>query len=497
MNKIVSTTWWETIGLVVVFLLLMGFTHGGFGFLHADICGQHIWRQSDGISIAYRYYQENLSFWTPKFLNEMRSQGMQVGEFPIYYFIAAKLSQISGQFDIYWLRALSVVTMLLGYLALYRLSLSYLKDKVSAFLLTNWWFGANLWVYFGFIFFPDTHSIALGIVGFWFWRNFELSSHNKFLVFAFIFFSLALLLKPITAFPLLVYFGYRLYSMCIGAYPLSKLRNFLILMVLSGLIELSWIVYAHWYSTQYEPMYFTMRLRSIFTLDWTRILEIGYIFHVKWLHEFTSYILFCLWVITHIFSIIYFWKKAKSSAILLIIMSFLYLGLFIMFFEYYHDHDYGLIPYYVPMIGLIGLWLHHKPIRKFPWMGVLIGLMLLKSILNTRNIVMFRYDTSYPWDDEYNTYRGLDTFLDKLPMSRDAKILLPQDKSTCVGLYLAKRGGWTSVFQKHLDENSINYMKSKGLEAILFDKSDTGLLRQYQRLGFKGDTTYQSLILLK
>src|SRR5687767_2170471 len=59
----------------------------------------HTWRQADGASYARNYYQNNLPFLMPQAYTQAGKNGHVVSEFPIMYYIAAKLYGVLGHHD--------------------------------------------------------------------------------------------------------------------------------------------------------------------------------------------------------------------------------------------------------------------------------------------------------------------------------------------------------------------------------------------------------------
>ena len=81
--------------------------------------GDHIWRPSDGLSMAYTYYSEGNDFLEPKMLNQLGNDGRAVGEFPILYFGVAQLYKVFGQSDSIY-RLTCWIIGFLGYFALFK-----------------------------------------------------------------------------------------------------------------------------------------------------------------------------------------------------------------------------------------------------------------------------------------------------------------------------------------------------------------------------------------
>ena len=72
--------------LFIISYLTLCYAFGYDEILSMNPSGDHIWRPSDGLSMAYTYYSEGNDFLEPKMLNQPGNDGRAVGEFPILYF---------------------------------------------------------------------------------------------------------------------------------------------------------------------------------------------------------------------------------------------------------------------------------------------------------------------------------------------------------------------------------------------------------------------------
>ena len=82
------------VGLVILFisLLLITWWYGYFDMLSLLPKGAHLWRQADCMAMAQNYRQFHLPFLQPETYNLESMYGKVAGEFPIFYFVAAKFS---------------------------------------------------------------------------------------------------------------------------------------------------------------------------------------------------------------------------------------------------------------------------------------------------------------------------------------------------------------------------------------------------------------------
>ena len=72
------------------------FVKDGGKAIHLRPQSVHVWRQTDCVSYALNYYQNNQPFFEPQTHTQTGKNGHTVSEFPIIYYMAGKLYHIFG-----------------------------------------------------------------------------------------------------------------------------------------------------------------------------------------------------------------------------------------------------------------------------------------------------------------------------------------------------------------------------------------------------------------
>lgn len=119
----------------------------------------HAWRQADAESMIMRYYHEGLPLLQPRTYNVMNADGQAISEFPLLYWLSAKLYHLFGIYPII-ARLLHWALVLGGLYALFLIGFRQIKSPIWGFLPSVLVLISPLLAYYGFNVFPD--SAALG-----------------------------------------------------------------------------------------------------------------------------------------------------------------------------------------------------------------------------------------------------------------------------------------------------------------------------------------------
>lgn len=128
--------------LVGLFLFLCFFAKG----LQDPLTGNHKWRQADTLFASYFFCEEDPNFFTPRIAHRGSTDGVSIGEFPLYSFAVALPCLLTGQ----WSDVYGKILSLFAFLAL-----SYFWAKGSS---RHFFGNENHWILlFGTIFFSSLH----------------------------------------------------------------------------------------------------------------------------------------------------------------------------------------------------------------------------------------------------------------------------------------------------------------------------------------------------
>ena len=127
----------------------------------------HMWRQSDGASIAMNYATDGLDFFKPRIHNLTHHDDPHtVGEFPATYYIAAVFYKIFGQHD-FILRGLHLLVFAIGLFALYRIAWHLTADLVTSLAISLLFIASPILGFYAPNFLPNTPALGCVFVAWW------------------------------------------------------------------------------------------------------------------------------------------------------------------------------------------------------------------------------------------------------------------------------------------------------------------------------------------
>ena len=411
--------------------------------------GDHIWRQTDGLAIAHEYYKSQHSFWEPSMLNQLHYEGKAVGEFPILYYAVSKLYKIFGQSDTVY-RLFCWMLCFLGYFALFRLITHILNDFRWGVIISLLTFSSPILIYYGISFLPDPIALSFVFISWYFIHQYSLNQKKLNLFLAFLFATLAGLLK-VSAYISFIAIGFVFIISIFKSKQFKSIKYTSIqcFFLFSILIITAWFYYAQYYNNLHQSKYFFLKFAPIWDLNaadrttvWNHISNwTKEFFHPTGRHVFYGFALL---------SLIPFGVKKEHSMYYFLNLTCLIgcASFFILFFQQFKDHDYYMVTllFIIPML-LTTFILRIKKyllsnIIKFPIL-ILFFILLIASTIYSKNRTEKRISNKSEWvfEELYNIEPQLVTF----GIGKEDLILAPFDPSANITLYALKRKGWTRL----------------------------------------------------
>ena len=162
-------------------------------------CSDHAWRQGDSYSFALTYFYEDNKLFEPSLLfTGEQGHGRAVSEFPIIYFVTAKIWKITGVTPSV-LRTINFLILLLGLFHLFLFLLKIFQDYFWALFVVLILYSSPLIGYYSFNFIPNIPALGLALTGLYYLFKFITSEKLIYLLIYTAIFSLAVLIK-VTAF---------------------------------------------------------------------------------------------------------------------------------------------------------------------------------------------------------------------------------------------------------------------------------------------------------
>lgn len=445
----------------LIFLLLLltsAYFYQYFEVLNTPPNGIHNWRQTDGASIAYIYYEQGNSFFSPEMHNRLAGEGKAVGEFPIMYYLVSIFYHIFG-FHHWIYRAVWALTTLSGIFFLYKVSVKLLKDHFWAGFVALSSFASPVFAVYGISFMPDPIALSFIFISWYFLYSYieerSRGNHsNSKLILTILFVTLAALLK-ITSFISILAIGMVLcmvlavqrirYQITTAAF-FKKLSPFLLVFILIIL----WYRYAANYNEEHQTSYFFMKIAPIwdvipenFEQSKERILG--------WMREYYYPSgLHVLYVMAGLVLIPFLNRKLKYPYYSLFLFSLIGLVIFVvLFYSQFEYHDYYVINllFIIPLTYLCFLkkylyWIEKYKVLKYIFrLGMCV--LLILNVIHTHKRTVERFAFQDGWLD--NDLYELRSRLDEFGINKNDLVLVPHDPSPNITLYAINLKGWTQV----------------------------------------------------
>lgn len=488
---------WCKSNLPFLILLLIFF---GFSFdtiLHRPPTGQHIWRQTDCLSITQQY-AEGAPFFEPQMhiqLADKNTSGKTAGEFPILYYIVGKIWSAIGQSTLSF-RLFYLLILTCGVFALFKTLSLVLKNQFWSIALTFLLISSPLYIFYSVGFLTDAPAYSFVLIALFYFTYYSIHQTKRHLYFAILFFSLAGLIKvsSLIAFIFIgfIYFLEFLPIATLGTRKLFRNRKFeSLLIILVPIFVLSWYVYASFYNELHTFKYtfnnvyplWIMGEDELNTVTHRVITFASHFFYSRALLYFIAII--CLY---NLFS----WRKINAFAytanLIILIGSIAYFVLWAPLMGQ-HDYYYNALLILIPAIVIPFIWniktnylkVFNSAILKVTFscfvfynLWYCASAVRLKGESNIANhLVLGRTNNFvgetiwYNWHNgtNFNRLIELQPKLESLNIKKSDKIVVIPDYSFNTTLYYLNRKGWTN-FKSYSKSSEIDLLISKGAKYL-------------------------------
>lgn len=505
--KQVFINWDKSIFILILLLFVfLGFSYDSI--LESLPSGQHLWRQTDCLSIT-QHYAEGASFWEPEMhvqLADNNTSGKTAGEFPILYYIIGKVWSIFGSSLLIY-RIIYLLILISGILALYKSLKIILKSSFWSISLTLLFISSPVYIFYSANFLTDGPAYSFVLIAIYFFIKYNIYSKKHLLYLTITFFSLAGLIK-VSSLIAFVFLGSIYVLELLPIKTLNKRKLFqnpkfeILLFILVPLFVISWYTYAHFYN---EAHHFKYTFNNIFPLWEMNRNEIASV--IERVISFSSYLFFSRPLLLMTLGIciinIFSWKKINLLAyltnLILLTGSIIY---FILWAPLMGEHDY----YYIALLILLpsvfipfflNLKLNYSKILNSIITKSIFAVFLFYNLWYCASLVQLKGhsrigDNSIimnqplldglkwcEWDNTSNIYRmyRIRPELDKLGIKTTDKIIVIPDDSFNTTLYMINRKGWSN-FMHYSNSSDIEYLKQKGAK-YLFILNDSYLNEMY------------------
>ena len=444
---------WHFDVFFVLVLLVLAQAFEYFEVINTPPNGVHAWRQSDGASMAFMYYQEGNGLLQPEMHNRFAGEGKAVGEFPGMYYLVSWGYHIFG-FHHWVFRLLWALCTLSGLFFLYKFADLVLRDKFWAMFAAAATFTSPILVFYGISYVPDPVALSFVFISWYLIYRYIQMPHWKLLLPAVFFVTLAGLLKVTTLVPILAFgvvYGIILLAKAIREKRLSKLLiTFLLSFAFIGVVVVSWILYSKYYNAQHNSEYFMLGYAAIWNADAESLAEINEAIR-NWFQDYYYkpgfYILCILAALTLIpafnkhLTRSWYWMYLLSVAGMIFYLLLFYIQL--------RQHDYYIIGplFIVPLTFMLFVKKFRFLFERRRWLNYtfrgLAVVLLALMIGHAERRADVRFSDTVGWmdPDMYELRHKLGEF----GLTHEDLVFIPDDLSPNISLYALNLKGWTAV----------------------------------------------------
>jgi hypothetical protein len=482
----------------VIFLVFSSLYYSDF--LNSGPVNNHMWRQTDCLSLT-RNYAEGASFFEPEMdllLAKNFKSGKTAGEFPIIYYTIGKLWKWFGE---------SYLTYRLSYLILLYIGLLYFlksliiifKNPIWALFFTFLMFTAPVLVVYGVSFLTDAPAFCFSLIALYHFIRYTQFHKQKHLVFSMLFFSLVGLLKISN----LISF---VFIVCIFFIELLKIptidnrfvfkKNITEFSLIASVIVVNflWYNYAEKYNSIYQ---FKYTFNSIHPFWLMKSDEIQNLFTDLFNFPLVVFFSKTVLIVSFLAFIInlFLYKKiplfAYFANIIITIGCIIYFLLWMPLMGV-HDYYYIALLIWIPstLIPLTYYLINYRPQifnNKYTFLLMLLFLTYnltyaynvvdlrktqqngKKLIIGNKHFVDFMKWTNWDFNNKWQKYIDVKENLKQLGVNRNDRFISLNDNSLNTSLFLMNVRGWTNYLNYSKKEDILELIERGKANYLIFE----------------------------
>lgn len=462
----------EEYGTIMIIVIALAY----YGpFINQGPLNEHIWRQTDCISLTINYF-EGSPFFEPEMHNQLADKltsGKTAGEFPLLYYVVGQVWKVTG-ISFFTYRFLTGLLLVIGLISFKKALKILLSNEFWASFLALLLFTSPVIVLYGAGFLTDVPAFSLVLIALYFITLYGIRKKAVFFAISMTFFALGGLLKTSSLIPFF-FLACILFIETIRRYGFKrKILVFRVLywewlgFMLVVVSVFSWYYYAEMYNATHVFKYTFNNIWPIWGIE-TSNLDV----YLSGLKDHVSYMFFSRMIISSLLILWIFnlvmWRSINYIAALgNIIVPIGVVTYFLLWGAAFGNHDYYLVPivYLLPAIVLPAILVLRGKDRDKLCGSVpktLAGIILIFSLLYSFSVVRLNtlgqkgpyyfvgghdfVKTSrwYNWDISGNWMRfnEMQGFLKEIGVKEEDKVISLPDKSLNASLVLMNRKGWT------------------------------------------------------
>lgn len=441
----------------------------------------HIWRQTNSLDYALNYYNNNNSFLDPQIHNQFCDGGMSgktAGEFPLIYFVVAKLWKVFGVHE--WIfRFIQLTILFFGLLALFEISTYFLKNQFWAGFVSLLLFTSPMLVFYGVNFLPDGPSLATMFVGWYFVLRYHRTRRDYWLWIAAIFFAFAITTKITSAITLIAFAGWVMFEWIFQKkqqrsvnYGFKQILPFVAMIIVS----LAWYLYVNSFNKAHQGEISYFGIWPIWKMTSKQFFEIkdavDKIFFKEYMNPYLQYLTLLLWSAL----VIRFKRNSAALNWALVLLPLGFLSILMLWFQVLNGHDYYLI---VLLIVFAFVWLAVFMVAKdYRWMKhpatyILLVAVFSYNVFTCQNRLNERYKG---WMNDWfvknlQALGELEPKLQELKIDKSDRVISIPDPSVTASLYFMNRPGYTDFGSDFSKDEEFKKRISQGAKYMVLNDS--------------------------
>lgn len=451
--------------------------------------GQHIWRQCDGLGFVWNYTYSGNGFLEPKHINVYQDDGKMCPEFPIVYYVAAKMNMVFGE-RIWYTRAIHFFLFVCGLFALSYITKSITHNTIASVLVPLLLYSSPTIVYYSDNYLPDISALSFSFIGIATYI-FSINRNKKWLtIVAISCVCISGILKPTAlnmylAFLTCIVLAYIIKPILLPEKYFSGKTSLLFFVPLLPIAI--WIAFTTWYNKHNNSMYMNGFISPLWGENANPVSYTYYRIKTEWIPLFINYRIIYLSLAALCISILSFQRKAIWAFLFLFILSLILTANALLFFHQFLHHEYYLIVFVTVFISIWILFYalsaksNSRFIRYSNYVcSALLCFFIIKSAIGTKQY-LYTQKHDYIYDDGFDACRNLESTLEKLNITKQDRILCWGDKSSGISLVLIGRRGYTMHYYGELNRD---IMKKQGVNYIMVNSllnEDTTALQNIKK----------------
>lgn len=422
-----------------------------FGITNPPLETGHNWRQSLTNMIARNFYERGIDLLHPMIDMAGEKSGIIGSEFPLLNALIALMSFVFG-YEHWFGRLINLFITSLGSLAYYKLIRALFTGRIafSATLILL----SSIWFTFGRKIMPDTISVSLLLMGFWFGFRYLRGDQGRWLLL--ISFFLLTTLGLLCKIPALALMGCLIVVPVPKKYPVG--RKTIVVLTGGAAVAIAFLWYFYWVPYLLEAYRFQLFFPKTISEGWAEIRplipELSERFYFSALKSYIAFAAFLAGAFLFL----------RRGNVLLIsalgAITLLFAAFVIKTGAVFPLHNYYVIPF-VPVMALAAG--HFVGNLRPVWGNLILLLIMVESIANQQHDFFIKPDRLYKLSLESITEEHLP----------EEGLVVINGGPSPTDMYFAHRRGWTVSVAEGLDMNQLDSLTGLGAAYLILDRHYT------------------------